>query len=195
MRASEPEVVVLLGSPRKKGNSTLLAREVMKGATDSGVSAEEFYLHGMKIAPCSACEGCKRGPEGEAGLCVVDDDMQRIYPAVIAAKTLVLASPVYCFTFSAQMKLFMDRCYALWSPGGHRLGGKNVVAILTYGAEDIFEAGGVNALRTYQDAYSFYGSHLRDVLHCQAGEAGEVSSNAEIMEKAYRLGSKIAAYG
>jgi multimeric flavodoxin WrbA len=188
---SASEVIVLLGSPRKEGNSTLLAREVIRGITDSGSSAEEFYLHGMKIAPCSACGGCKRSGES---LCVVDDDMQRIYPAVIAAKTLVLASPVYCFTFSAQMKLFMDRCYALWGPKDHRLRNKNVAAILTYGAEDILSAGGVNAVRTYQDAYRFYGSHLRDLLHCQAGKAGEVKEKPGVLKKAYDLGVRVAAY-
>ena len=54
------KVLVFLGSPRKKGNSALLAEQVMNGAKAAGAKVESFYLHGMKIKPCTGCDACRR---------------------------------------------------------------------------------------------------------------------------------------
>jgi len=100
------KVVIVKGSPRMEGNSAILADRVAAGAESVGAKVDVFYLHGMDIQPCDACEACHTNVEDE---CIVEDDMQVIYPKLREADALVIASPVYWFTVSAQTKLFMDR--------------------------------------------------------------------------------------
>jgi len=103
-------VLVLLGSPRKKGNSAILAEQISNGAKSGHAKVETIYLHGKNIAPCKACRSCqKKDSKG----CSIQDDMQEIYPKLIASDAWVIASPVYWFTMTAQTKIFMDRCFAL----------------------------------------------------------------------------------
>jgi multimeric flavodoxin WrbA len=103
-----------MGSLRKKGNCRVLCSHAEKGVRGAGGIPRRFVLHEMSIAPCSACDTCQ---ESMDRYCVNEDDMQRLYPEIAAADALLIASPVYWFTVSAQTKLFMDRCYALLGPG------------------------------------------------------------------------------
>ncbi|MBW2638353.1 MAG: flavodoxin family protein, partial [Deltaproteobacteria bacterium] len=112
--AKTKRVVVILGSPRKKGNSAILAEQIAKGATSAGANVESIFLHGHKIAPCQSCYTCQK-PDSKG--CAINDDMQSVYPKLIEADAWVIASPVYWFTMSAQTKLFMDRCFALGAYG------------------------------------------------------------------------------
>jgi len=67
------KIVIVKGSPREKGNSSTLAEQVAAGAQAAGAQVESFYLHGMDIQACDACDSCR----GMADLdCIVEDDMQ-----------------------------------------------------------------------------------------------------------------------
>ena len=182
------KVVILLGSPRERGNSAALAGRIADGATAAGARVESFYLQGMKIAPCRACEAChKPGAKG----CVVRDDMQQVYPALKAADAIVFASPIYWFTVSAQMKLAMDRCYALGgSDGSHAFKGKRIGLAFSFGGEDPFDSGCTNAIRTFQDAFGFIGAPIVGMVYGSAGAAGDITSNAKVMQEAADLGRK-----
>jgi multimeric flavodoxin WrbA len=189
--AGGKKVVILLGSPRKNGNSAALAREIARGAESQGAHVESFYLQGMKIAPCSACEACHR--PGSKG-CVIKDDMQAIYPKLAAADAIVFASPIYWFTVSAQTKLAMDRSYALSTPdGGHALKGKRIGLAFSFGGEDPFDSGCTNAIRTFQDAFGFIGAEIVGMVYGSAGAAGDIKSNAKVMQEAADLGRKLAS--
>ncbi len=118
-------VMVFKGSPRKDGNSSTLAERAAEGARTAGAEVEVFSLHRMDIHPCDACDTCQ-----ETGVCVLKDDMQELYPKLTQADAIVVASPIYWFTLSAQTKLFIDRWYALQIPGGNELAGKKFGAIL-----------------------------------------------------------------
>jgi multimeric flavodoxin WrbA len=95
------KTVIVKGSPRKNGNSASLAKQVEDGAKSKGAEIQSFYLHGMHIEPCTGCDTCREKPEVN---CIIDDDMQLIYPAVRLAEVIVIASPIYWFTVSAQTK-------------------------------------------------------------------------------------------
>ena len=69
------QLVILKGSPREAGNSNILAEQVAIAAKESGAEVDIFYLHGMDIRPCDGCDFCT-----ETGVCVLKDDMQKIYP-------------------------------------------------------------------------------------------------------------------
>ena len=118
--------------------------------------------------------------------------MQALYPKLRAVDALVLASPVYWFTVSAQTKLFMDRWYALEGSGGNALAGKRVGIVLTYGDSDPVNSGAVNALRTFQDAFRYIGAEIVGALYGSAHEAGEIAQNSALMDRAYQLGERLA---
>jgi multimeric flavodoxin WrbA len=182
------KIVILLGSPRRDGNSAALAERIAEGA--AGAEVEVFYLHGMKIAPCNACEAChKPGAKG----CVIKDDMQRLYPRMTEADAIVFASPIYWFTVSAQMKLAMDRCYALIRPDGHAFRGKRIGLAFSYGGEDPFDSGCTNAIRMFQDAFGFIGAEIVGIVYGSASGAGDIRSNQKAMDEAKELGRKLAA--
>ena len=149
---AKKQVVVVKASPRRNGNSAALADQVAEGARAAGAQVEDFYLHGMDIQACDACDACHTEPYRG---CIVDDDMQILYPRLLAADAIVIASPVYWFTLSAQAKLFLDRCYALVDADGYLLKGKKIGIAMAYGDSDPFVSGAVNALRALQDAYRY----------------------------------------
>ncbi len=185
-------ILLVIGSPRTEGNSATLAKQVAGGAEAAGAEVESFYLHGMHIQPCTACDECRE----ETGKdCVIDDDMQTLYPKLRRADALVIASPIYWFTVSAQTKLFMDRWYALGGPQEEyaAFAGKRIGIVLTYGDLDPFVSGAVNALRTFQDAFDYVGAEIVGMVYGNASEAGEIQKNRDLMGKAYELGKRLAS--
>jgi len=186
---SEARIVIVIGSPRKMGNSATLAQSVADGARSVGGEVEIFYLHEMNVNPCDACEVCRQESSAD---CIITDDMEGLYPKLRQADALVIASPIYYFTVSAQTKLFMDRCYALGGPQGSALRGKRVGIVLSYGGADPFSSGAINALRTFQDAFNFVGSKIVGTVHGSAWRAGEIKSNLILMDEAYQLGKQLA---
>jgi multimeric flavodoxin WrbA len=185
-------VLVVMGSPRKNGNSATLAKQVAAGAEAAGAKVESLYLHDMNIQPCTACDACR---EDTVKDCVIDDDMQALYAKLRRADGLVIASPVYWFTVSAQTKAFMDRWYAFGNPQEEyaAFSGKRIGIVLTYGDIDPFASGAVNALRTFQDAFNYVGSEIVGMIYGSASEAGEIGINRDLMEKAYALGKQLGS--
>lgn len=197
------KIVIFEGSPRKNGNSSLLAQQVAASAREHGAEVETLYLHGMNIRPCSACNACQASLASD---CIIDDDLKALYPRLRSANALVFASPIYWFSVSAQIKLLIDRCYALtWiepSPAATEneppftlktdLDGKKVGIILTYGDTDPFSSGAVNALRTFQDMFRFVGADIVDMVYGSAMEPGEIAENHDLIKRAYYLGKNLA---
>lgn len=181
------KLLIILGSPRENGNTATLAAKAGQAASDAGAEVETAFLQGMDIHPCNACGHC----HAHDGQCAIDDDMQALYPKVRQADALLLASPVYWFTVSAQTKLFMDRCYALLTDDGLR--GKRIGIVLAYGAPDIFSSGGVNALRTFQDAYTFAGARIVGMVYGTGGEPDAIGTNQPLLESAAQLGKALVA--
>jgi multimeric flavodoxin WrbA len=188
------KIVILKGSPREAGNSAILAEQVAAGAEAAGAEVESFYLHGMDIQACDACDTC----QGESEIdCTIEDDMQTLYPKLRRADALVYASPIYWFTVSAQIKLFMDRCYGLQGDTDKQednaLAGKRIGIVLTYGGDDPFDSGAVNAIRTFQDTFNYISSEIVGIVYGYALDAGEIRENPEVMQKAYQLGKDLAS--
>lgn len=104
-------IVILSGSPRKNGNTDKLAAAFIDGAKSAGKNVTLFHVADMKIGGCLGCRHCFK----EKGVCVQKDDMQVILDALRNADALVLASPVYYFGVTAQLKLAIDRTFALMS--------------------------------------------------------------------------------
>jgi multimeric flavodoxin WrbA len=186
----QPYVLIAVGSPRKKGNSATLAKQVAAGASSAGGAVETVFLHDLNIKPCTACDGCRKKKHID---CVIQDDMQRLYPKLRTADAIVIASPIYWFTVSAQTKLFMDRWYGLGGDNGYALTGKKFGIVLAYADADPFVSGAVNALRTLQDALRFIEAEIVGMVYGSASKAGEIRHNKALMNEAYELGRAVAS--
>lgn len=184
-------ILVVIGSPRKKGNCAALAGEVVKGARAEGARVQTVFLQGLDLRPCTACDACRRKLRSD---CVIDDDMKRrVLPALKAADAIVIASPIYWFTVSAQTKIFMDRWYALGGDDGYSaLKGKKFGVVLAYADADPFSSGAVNALRTFQDAFRYLHAELVGAVYGSAWKAGEIRANQAVMKAADDLGRSLA---
>lgn len=128
------KILGIVGSKRKKGNTSILVQEALKAAKREGMETELIFLGDYVIRDCVGCEGCKDNYK-----CVLNDDMQKIYPLLLEADGLILGSPTYWYNVTADMKAFIDRCYSLevfaeddrscWVGINEALGGKYAVAI------------------------------------------------------------------
>jgi multimeric flavodoxin WrbA len=183
---SNKQILILKSSPRKRANSSILADQVAAGARDAGATVESFDLHAMDIRPCDACDFCQGAAE-----CVINDDMQMLYPKLRAADAIVIASPIYWFTFSAQAKLCIDRWYALEGPDGSALAGKQFGLVLTYGDSDPYTSGAINAIRTFQDMCRYLKADVAGIVYGTASEAGEIQSQPTLLQRAYELGQQL----
>jgi multimeric flavodoxin WrbA len=184
------KVIVLLGSPRKKGNSAILADQIARGAKSVGARVETLFIHGMKIAPCKSCYACQK-PNSKG--CSIKDDMQKVYKKLREADAWVIASPVYWFTVSAQTKLWMDRCFALLPYASEVFVDKRIAIAMSYGDNDPFKSGCVNALRTFQDAYGYVQACIVGMVYGSAMDAGEIKKNEALMKEAEELGAQLVS--
>ena len=103
-------VLVFLGSPRKKGNSEILTEALLGGVRQAGGDPEIIRLCALDISPCISCGGCNK-----TGKCVVEDDMTPLYDKIISTDLIILASPIFFYGITAQAKAFIDRTQALWN--------------------------------------------------------------------------------
>ena len=99
------KVLIISSSPRKGGNSDVLCDQFAKGAVEAGHEVEKVNLREKRLSPCRACYACM-----ENHVCAIQDDMAEIFPKLVAADVIVLASPVYFYSVCSQMKMLLDRC-------------------------------------------------------------------------------------
>lgn len=182
-------ILILLGSPRKKGNSAILADHLSEGASVAGAEVESIYLHNKNITPCSHCDGCKVPARK---LCVVQDDMQSIYKKIHAADIVVLVSPVYWFNYSAQLKLVIDRGFSGFPNGRAALQKKKIGIILTFGGSDLEDSGGIHAINSFKHMFSYLKSPIIQILTASSYERGEILQHPSKLEEAEEMGKKLA---
>ncbi len=103
------KIVAIYGSPRRKGNTATLLRHAVRGAVEAGADVDEIVLRDFKMSPCLEIYGCKK-----TGKCVIQDDFHPVCDRILAAKGIILASPIFFYTVSAHTKILMDRCQSLW---------------------------------------------------------------------------------
>ncbi len=179
-------ILILKSSPRPNGNSAVLADRVAAGARQAGAEVECISVHDLDIRPCDACDFCK-----ETGVCALKDDMQALYPKLLAADAVVLASPIYWFTFNAQLKLCIDRWYALWNSQHDAFKGKPFGFVLTYGDSDLYNSGAINAIHTFDTMCRFIGARVMGYVHGSFSDVGDAARHPELLEQAFQLGRKL----
>lgn len=130
------KIVILNGSPRKNGNTSALIEAFTQGAESMGNQVIRFDLQQMAI---HGCLGCGKGGKNPENPCVQQDDMSKIYPAYREADLIVLASPMYYWAVTGQLKCAFDRLYATVEAG--ETDSKNCILLMVAGdaSESNFE--------------------------------------------------------
>jgi multimeric flavodoxin WrbA len=108
---SVKKILALSGSPRQNGNTDMLCDEFIRGVREAGHDTEKIYLKDKKIGGCLGCFVCQRN----GGRCVQKDEMSELYEKIKEADVIVFASPVYFYTWNAQVKAVIDRTVAVES--------------------------------------------------------------------------------
>lgn len=187
------KIVAIYGSPRKKGNTSLLLDRFLKGAeehcsnTRADIGVKKIVTCDLDISPCRGCRNCSR-----TGECVVDDDMQKVYRELVGADFLAVASPVFFTTVSGYLKALIDRCQRFWSlKYEHK---KKIVTkkrkgifISTAGSDfkDIFDCPR-KVIRAFFDVLLV--DYLCDFVFNGVDEQGDILKNQEAMDALYRFG-------
>ena len=178
------KIIILNGSPRVKGNTSELVKEFTRGAEESGATVTTFILDKMNIHGCKGCFGGGKNPESP---CVQKDDMEKIYPVYREADIVVLATPLYYWNFSGQLRTAFDRLFAVAEcDENYQNPIKESVLLMAaegYGFED--------ALKYYQNLMKHLGwTDLGQVLAGGVMKVGDIKGNEKLKE-AYELGKKV----
>lgn len=181
-------ILILESSPRRKGNTSVLADRTFKAMQEEGLSVDLVHLHGMKIEPCNHWDGCLR----KALPCVIQDDMQKLYPKLMALDGLILASPIYWFNINAQLKTCMDRWYGLFQNQPRLFAGKPVGVILVYGDTDLYTSGAINAIHTLETTFRYIGALSLGYVHGTTNNIGDAEKDELLLNRAWKMGKRMA---
>ncbi len=189
------KILGVVGSRRKKGNTYTLMQEALKPFTMNNIDTKLVFLDDYNINDCNGCEGCK-----ETYKCVINDDMQNLYPDILEADAIILGSPAYFYNVSADMKAFIDRCYcfevfdkedrSVWLALNEALGGKFATVIAVSEQEKEEDMGfTAEAMIRPLEALGYRVVSTVKALHLF--KAGEALNNKKIMEDANKAGEKL----
>ena len=176
------KLVAILGSPHgMKGNTGQLLQGVLDGARTSGFDVSTYSLADLAVRPCDACDCCHK-----TGKCKIKDDFDTLKNAMIEADAIVLASPNYIFSVSAQMKAVFDRCCG---PLHCQLMGdrKYAAAVVTSGGD------GSNVVEDYMLRFlQTLGCWTVGSAGAEARQLFDPAQKAKLLQSATELGKSLA---
>lgn len=178
------KILVLEGSPRKKSNTAALSDCFIKGAEESGHYIERIYIREQKIGGCLGCGAC----HANGGSCVQQDDMKKVYDAITEAEVIVFSTPVYFYSWTAQMKAALDRMFALETSLSH----KTFYLIITGEApEEQYMENMVNSYRLFIGCFRNEGNENGgEIIGIKATDPDAIR-NSEAAQKAYQTGREM----
>jgi len=185
------KLLILIGSPRKNGNSAALAARGGEAARAAGAETETVFLHNVGIRPCEGCGVCRESVETP---CILDDGMRALYPRLRAADAILIATPVYSYNMTAQTKLLLDRLYALGGKDGNALNGRRFGFIIVHGGSDPETSGAATAIRCFEATFARKASWMR-IVHGSASKIGDAERNDALVRDAATLGRELATQG
>lgn len=179
--AGPMKILVLTGSPRKGGNSSILADSFIKGAAEAGHTVVRFDAAFKKVNPCTGCNHC-----GMNGPCIFNDDFNFVRDNITDAGAVVFASPMYYFGLSAQLKAVIDRFYAI---NGRIHIPKKAVLLMTYANTRPSQAAPIES--HYEVLLDYLGwTDAGRVIAPGVWQAGAVN-RTDYPRQAYELGKNI----
>ena len=187
------KVLGLFGSPRRGGNTDLLLEEALKGAKAEGAEVEALYLSDLNIIPCRECLQCFND-----GKCIILDDMQKVYPKLLEADFIILASPIFFYGVTGWAKALIDRCQALWSR-------KYILKDESFGREGkrrkgfFISVGGTKGQRVFEGAiltakYFFdvlNAEYMGELVFREVDAKGDILNHSEALQQAFEAGRRL----
>ena len=184
------KVLAINASPRKGGNCHILLERALKGAKDSGCITETIALDVLDISPW-------REPRRnrETGESPIEDDMEAVLTKIKRADAIILASPIYFGSLSAQAKIMIDRCQVLWErktflkePVRENTARAALICVEASNRKDFFE----NAKQIAKNFFAVIEAEYVDELFCTGLEkAKDILNHPEFLKKAYALGRNL----
>ncbi|MFC1995280.1 flavodoxin family protein [Chloroflexota bacterium] len=173
------KILGILCSPRKNGNTAILMREALTSAKDCGAETEIITIGDKDVKPCDGCYSCIK-----TGKCHIEDDMQDIYPKLLAADGIIWGTPVYFFDATAQAKIIIDRLYVLYADNRltNKVGG--VIAV----ASSLGHAGVWHLFNAF---FSVHHMLSADFVSGFAREKGDIRKDQHAMKAAGELGRQV----
>jgi multimeric flavodoxin WrbA len=180
-----------MGSPRIGGNTDLLLDEALKGAASQGAEVEKIVADKLKIGPCREIYQCLKD-----GTCPIKDDMQGIYPKILAADAVIIASPIFFYTVSPQALALISRCQALWS---RKYVLKNLDIPVKRGA--FIGVGATKGAKLFDGpkltiSYFFKAinaEYKEELLIRSVDKKGEIKDHPDYLAAAYELGKRLVS--
>jgi len=187
------KVLVLSGSPKKNGNTAMLVRWFAEGARSKGANVEIVNTAFLKYRS-NGCTSCRRCQNIKEYKCVIDDEAKPVLAKMAGVDTIVMATPLYFFGPSAQLKLVFDRMFSLykWDNKANTmmspLKGKTLILIAS-----AYEDVGLKELEApFKITADYTGMKFKSLLVPNAGISGEVENKEGVREKAIALGKSVA---
>ena len=187
-------ILGIMGSPRLGGNTDLLLDAALNGAHSQGAEVEKIVIDKLNISPCREHYGCL-----EDGHCVIRDDMDAVYPKLLAADVIVVASPMFFYGITAQLKALIDRCQALWArkhvlkqnwPGAGRKGA--FIAVGATKGEKLFD-GSIATVRYFFKTIGV--EYMEELLIRGVDQKGDIQQHPSALKDAFELGRRLAQKG
>jgi multimeric flavodoxin WrbA len=191
------KVLTLNGSPRRGGNTELLLEEALKGVRKKGGEVTLYQLNSLSLTPCQQCGACD-----DSGSCVIADDMQAVHKDILSADRIIVASPIFFFSVSAQTKIVIDRCQPFWSqkylhkkpvPAGP-LGRKGLL-LLVGGMKQNEKNEGFHCAEVVVKAF-FRTVNVQEhttLAYGDVDEKGVIKGHPTALQEAYEAGKKLVA--
>lgn len=185
-------ILGIMGSPRIGGNTDILLDEALKGAKSMGAEVEKLIVDRLKISPCREYYGCLKD-----GNCVIRDEMDSIYTSLLDVEGVIVASPMFFYGLTGQVKAFIDRCQALWvrkyvlkqgPPDTVRKGA--FIAVGATRGEKLFD-GSIMTVRYFFQAINV--KYTDELLVRGVDKKGEIMEHPDILSNAFELGRRMAA--
>ena len=173
-------ITVINGSPRANGNTGIMVSEFQRGAEEVGHEVNVIQLMGKLVHGCLGCRYCC----AHEGNCIQKDDMTRIYQSIDSSDMLVIASPIYWFDLTAQVKAVIDRLYARVITG---FPFKKMALLLDGSVEGVFEA----PIMQYKTLAKYM--HLEDCGVIAIPNMNELGAmrNSPKLKEVYELGRNL----
>ena len=189
------KIIGIVGSCRKEGNTSTLMQEALKPFQTNNIESKLVFLDDFTFVGCTGCEGCR-----ETYRCVIDDDMQKLYPELLEADAIILGSPAYFYNVTGDMKTFIDRCYcfevfdnedrSVWMGLNEALGGKYAAVIAVCEQEKEEDLGfAAEAMSRPLEALGYRVVSTVKALHLF--QAGEALQQKKALNDAYQAGQKL----
>lgn len=187
-------ILGIMGSPRLGGNTDLLLDAVLNGARSMGAEVEKVIIDRLSISPCREHYGCL-----EDGNCVIRDDMDALYPKLLEADAVVVASPMFFYGITAQLKALVDRCQALWArkhvlkqswPSAGRKGA--FVAVGATRGENLFD-GSIATVKYFLKTIGV--DYAEELLIRGVDQKGDIQKHPSALKDAFELGRRLARKG